>query len=47
MEVSSKPGKIQEQDLVFAIRKDSKKNARALELLAMNEELKQARKQFG
>jgi len=46
-EVSAKPGKLQTEDLIFAIRKDNKKNARAVELLAMNEELKQARKQFG
>uniref|UniRef100_A0A6B2LV85 Transcription initiation factor TFIID subunit 13 n=1 Tax=Arcella intermedia TaxID=1963864 RepID=A0A6B2LV85_9EUKA len=45
-EVASKRGKIQPEDLVFVIRKDRKKYARAIELLSMNEELKRARKQF-
>jgi transcription initiation factor TFIID subunit 13 len=41
-----KKGKLQTEDLVFLIRKDRKKYARAIELLQMNEELKAARKAF-
>eukprot|EP01111_Echinosteliopsis_oligospora_P009459 TRINITY_DN2776_c0_g1_i6.p2 TRINITY_DN2776_c0_g1~~TRINITY_DN2776_c0_g1_i6.p2 ORF type:complete len:115 (-),score=29.77 TRINITY_DN2776_c0_g1_i6:79-384(-) len=46
MEVGTKRGKLQTEDLVFLVRKDRKKYARVRELLRMNDELKRARKAF-
>lgn len=37
---------MQAEDLVFLIRKDKKKYARAKELLVMHEEIKRAKKAF-
>ena len=45
MEVG-RPGRVQVEDIIFMIRKDSRKYARVKELLMMNEELKKARKAF-
>ncbi|KAL2934835.1 Transcription initiation factor TFIID subunit 13 [Bienertia sinuspersici] len=45
-DVASKRGKLLTEDFLFLIRKDLPKLNRATELLAMNEELKQARKAF-
>ncbi|KAL3702300.1 hypothetical protein R1sor_020322 [Riccia sorocarpa] len=45
-EVASKRGKLTTEDIMFLVRKDSRKFARVKELLAMNEELKKARKAF-
>ena len=45
MEVGKK-GKIHVDDILFLIRKDSKKYARVRDLLTMNEELKQAKRIF-
>ncbi|XP_022082109.1 transcription initiation factor TFIID subunit 13-like [Acanthaster planci] len=45
MEVG-RPGRVQVEDIIFLIRKDSRKYARVKELLMMNEELKKARKAF-
>jgi transcription initiation factor TFIID subunit 13 len=39
-------GRVSIEDIVFIIRRDSKKYARVRELLQMNEELKKARKAF-
>ena len=39
-------GKISVEDLIFHIRKDTKKYSRVKELLLMNEELRKARKAF-
>ncbi|KAL9239748.1 hypothetical protein vseg_014041 [Gypsophila vaccaria] len=43
---ASKRGKLLTEDFLFLIRKDMPKLNRCTELLAMNEELKQARKAF-
>eukprot|EP00850_Spirogloea_muscicola_P010551 SM000062S19937 [mRNA] locus=s62:497736:498656:+ [translate_table: standard] len=45
-ELGSRRGKMATEDILFLIRKDSRKFARVKELLAMNEELKKARKAF-
>ena len=45
MEVN-KQNRVQIEDLMFLLRKDPKKYARAKDLLLMNEELKRARKAF-
>eukprot|EP00250_Pteridium_aquilinum_P001462 c11652_g1_i2 orf=136-561(+) len=45
-DIASRRGKLTTEDLVFLVRKDSRKFARVKELLAMNEELKRARKAF-
>lgn len=45
-DVASKRGRLMIEDFLFIIRKDYPKLNRATELLAMNEELKQARKAF-
>lgn len=45
MEVN-KQNKVQIEDLMFLLRKDPRKYARAKDLLIMNEELKKARKAF-
>eukprot|EP00897_Mesotaenium_endlicherianum_P006862 jgi/Mesen1/6203/ME000320S05397 len=45
-EVASRRGKMTTEDILFLIRKDPRKFARVKELLAMNEELKRARKAF-
>ena len=45
MEVG-RPGRVQVEDIIFLIRKDSRKYARVKDLLMMNEELKKARKAF-
>ncbi|XP_033635274.1 transcription initiation factor TFIID subunit 13-like [Asterias rubens] len=45
MEVG-RPGRVQVEDMIFLIRKDSRKYARVKDLLMMNEELKKARKAF-
>ncbi len=42
----SKAGKITVEDLIFVIRKDTKKYSRVKELLLMSEELRKARKAF-
>mmetsp|Transcript_438 Transcript_438/g.462 ORF Transcript_438/g.462 Transcript_438/m.462 type:complete len:176 (-) Transcript_438:663-1190(-) len=46
LELSTRRGRIAHQDLVFLIRKDTSKYERCLELLELNEELKEARKTF-
>lgn len=46
LQMSSKKGKMQTDDLIFLLRKDRKRHDRALELLRMSEELKRARKTF-
>ncbi|GLG94809.1 hypothetical protein R5R35_014829 [Gryllus longicercus] len=45
MEVG-RTGRVQVEDIVFLVRKDSRKYARVKDLLTMNEELKKARKAF-
>lgn len=45
MEVN-RQNKVQIEDLMFLLRKDPRKYARAKDLLIMNEELKKARKAF-
>lgn len=45
-DVASRRGKLTTEDLMFLVRKDARKFARVKELLAMNEELKRARKAF-
>uniref|UniRef100_A0A7N0TTH7 Transcription initiation factor TFIID subunit 13 n=2 Tax=Kalanchoe fedtschenkoi TaxID=63787 RepID=A0A7N0TTH7_KALFE len=45
-EMASKRGKLLTEDFLFLIRKDPAKLNRSRELLSMNEELKQARKNF-
>ncbi|XP_038076969.1 transcription initiation factor TFIID subunit 13-like isoform X1 [Patiria miniata] len=45
MEVG-RPGRVQVEDIIFLIRKDSRKLSRVKDLLMMNEELKKARKAF-
>eukprot|EP00230_Micromonas_polaris_P008684 CAMPEP_0117631184 /NCGR_PEP_ID=MMETSP0802-20121206/3900_1 /TAXON_ID=38833 /ORGANISM="Micromonas sp., Strain CCMP2099" /LENGTH=231 /DNA_ID=CAMNT_0005435517 /DNA_START=880 /DNA_END=1576 /DNA_ORIENTATION=+ len=46
MEVSSRRGKLQTEDLLYLIRNDEKKVQRVNELLDMNMQLKEARKNF-
>lgn len=45
-DVASKRGKLLTEDFLFLLRKDMPKLNRCTELLAMNEELKRARKAF-
>ncbi|KAH9534243.1 hypothetical protein CY35_18G097500 [Sphagnum magellanicum] len=45
-DVASRRGKLTTEDIMFLVRKDARKFARVKELLAMNEELKRARKAF-
>ncbi|CAI5970002.1 unnamed protein product [Closterium sp. NIES-65] len=45
-EVAARRGRLTTEDVLFLIRKDPRKFARARELLAMNVELKEARKAF-
>jgi len=42
----NKQNRVQIEDLMFILRKDPRKYARAKDLLIMNEELKKARKVF-
>ena len=42
----NKQNRVQIEDLMFLLRKDPRKYARAKDLLIMNEELKRARKAF-
>lgn len=42
----NKLNRVQIEDLMFILRKDPRKYARAKDLLIMNEELKRARKAF-
>jgi transcription initiation factor TFIID subunit 13 len=42
----NKQSRVQIEDLMFLLRKDPRKYARAKDLLIMNEELKKARKAF-
>jgi transcription initiation factor TFIID subunit 13 len=42
----NKQNRVQIEDLMFLLRKDPRKYARAKDLLIMNEELKKARKVF-
>lgn len=46
MQIATKRGKLNTEDLLFLVRKDNKKYTRVVELLRMNEELKKARKAF-
>ena len=46
MEVSARRGKLQTEDLLYLIRNDEKKVQRVNELLDMNMQLKEARKNF-
>ncbi len=46
MQVASKRGKLITEDLIFLVRKDTKKHARVKELLFMYDELKKARQAF-
>ena len=46
MEVSAQRGKLQTDDLLYLIRNDEKKLQRVNELLDMNAQLKEARKNF-
>jgi len=41
-----RPGKISVEDIIYVIRKDSKKFSRVKELLLMSEALRKARKAF-
>nr|CAG4642944.1 EOG090X0JQT [Evadne anonyx] len=43
---TGRTGRVQVEDIVFLVRKDSRKFARVKDLLTMNEELKKARKAF-
>lgn len=45
-DVAVRRGKLATEDVMFLVRKDARKFARVKELLAMNEELKRARKAF-
>lgn len=45
MEVG-KLGRVSVEDIIFLVRKDTKKYSRVKELLVMNEELRKARKAF-
>lgn len=45
-QVGAERGKLLTEDFLFLIRKDSKKYARVMELLQMNEELKRVRKAY-
>jgi transcription initiation factor TFIID subunit 13 len=42
----TKTNRVQVEDLMYILRKDPRKYARAKDLLIMNEELKRARKAF-
>jgi hypothetical protein len=44
MDHSVKTGKVQKEDLLFQVRKDSRKFNRAMELLAMEARIKEARR---
>mmetsp|Transcript_22774 Transcript_22774/g.54520 ORF Transcript_22774/g.54520 Transcript_22774/m.54520 type:complete len:144 (+) Transcript_22774:164-595(+) len=44
MDHASKTGKVQKEDLLFQIRKDPRKFNRAMELLMMDERIKEARR---
>lgn len=46
LQLTTKKGKVQTDDLIFVLRKDQKRHDRALELLRMSEELKRARASF-
>ena len=46
MEAANRRGRLQTEDLMYVIRHDEKKLARCHELLDMNEQLKEARKNF-
>ena len=46
MQVSARRGKLQTEDLLYLIRNDEKKVQRVNELLDMNMQLKEARKNF-
>ena len=46
MEAANRRGRLQTEDLMYVIRHDEKKLARCQELLDMNEQLKEARKNF-
>eukprot|EP00898_Chlorokybus_atmophyticus_P000215 jgi/Chlat1/1194/Chrsp115S01670 len=46
LDVSSRRGRLQTEDIIFLIRKDLRKYKRAQELLRMYEELKRVRKGF-
>jgi len=46
MQVSAKRGRFITEDLIFLVRKDKKKHARAKELLFMWEEIRKARSAF-
>lgn len=39
-------GRVSVEDIIFIVRKDTKKYSRVRELLVMNEELRKARKAF-
>jgi len=41
-----KPGRVAVEDIMFYVKRDSRKYARVKDLLSMNEELKKARKAF-
>ena len=41
-----RPGKISIDDLLYLIRNDSRKSSRAIQLVRMNEQIKEAKKQF-
>ncbi|KAK9915270.1 hypothetical protein WJX75_006911 [Coccomyxa subellipsoidea] len=43
---TGRDGKMQPEDVLYLVRKDPQKFARATELLRLNEEIKQARKNF-
>jgi transcription initiation factor TFIID subunit 13 len=43
---AGRAGRVQVEDILHLVRKDSKKYARVKDLLTMNEELKKARKAF-
>ncbi|KZS14579.1 TATA box binding protein tbp-associated factor [Daphnia magna] len=43
---TGRTGRVQVEDMVFLVRKDTRKFARVKDLLTMNEELKKARKAF-
>ena len=44
MEAANRRGRLQTEDLLYVIRHDEKKLARCMELLEMNEQLKEARR---
>ena len=43
---TGRTGRVQVEDMVFLVRKDTRKFARVKDLLTMKEELKKARKAF-